>query len=61
MTKQELADKIDWEGGVFESVEYGLKVSDLPEGVPPEVAEAWANLEKAVRDQDLINAWLWED
>ena len=38
--RQELWDKIDWEGGVLEAVEYGITVDWLPDG-DSEIREAW--------------------
>lgn len=59
MTKEELAAKIDWEGGVESAINYGIKVTDLPEDTPARVVHAWAILQAAREDLDLINAWLW--
>ena len=61
MTKERLADKIEWEGGVLEAVEYGIKVSDLPDGVPEEIADAWGRLEMAAEDAQLVRGWLWSE
>ena len=38
-----LAGKIEWEGGILEAVEYGLKTTDMPEG-DTELIEAWDKL-----------------
>lgn len=45
--RQEVADKIDWEGGYAEALDYGIKTADMPEG-DTELAEAW---------QKLVDAW----
>ena len=58
MTKEEFRDKVEWEGGVMEAVDYGLKVTDLPDDVPAKVADAWHRLESALRYIDVIDAWL---
>jgi hypothetical protein len=35
-TAQEFADKVEWEGGLYEAVTgYGLKASDLDDDAPP--------------------------
>lgn len=39
MTAREFADKIEWEGGIYEAYEYGLKDTHL--------AEAFAGLRNA--------------
>lgn len=33
-----LASKVDWEGGVLEAIEYGIKPEEVPEG---ELRELW--------------------
>lgn len=38
--------KIEWEGGVFEALDYGLNASDMPEG-DQELMNAWSDLEVA--------------
>jgi hypothetical protein len=58
MTKAELAARIDWEGGVMEAVEYGVKVGDLPVNTPEEVLDAWQQLQEAVPCFDVIYRWL---
>jgi len=40
MTREELRDKINWEGGIFSAVEYGILTKD----VPPELRETWEQL-----------------
>jgi hypothetical protein len=43
-TRQELANKIDWEGGIFDMIfGYGLYLDDLPEG-DKELLAALSNL-----------------
>ena len=43
-----LAGKIEWEGGVMEAVDYGIKTEYMPEG-DAELAEAWAKLEASFK------------
>lgn len=43
-----LAGKIEWEGGILESLDYGIKTGDMPEG-DGELTEAWAKLEASFR------------
>jgi hypothetical protein len=44
--RQELADKIEWEGGLEDALDYGIKSSDLPESETKLIA-AWALMEEA--------------
>lgn len=41
MTAQDFAGKVEWEGGILEAVDYGLKPEDAPEGP---LRELWAQL-----------------
>jgi len=43
-----LAGKIEWEGGLMEALDYGIKTEMMPEG-DAELIEAWAKLEAAYR------------
>jgi len=43
-----LAGKIEWEGGLMEALDYGIKTEDMPEG-DTELIEAWSKLEAAYR------------
>ena len=43
-SREDLAAKIEWEGGILEAVDYGIKAADMPEG-DAELAEAWGKLE----------------
>ncbi len=56
--KQDLAEKISWEGGVMEAVEYGVKVTDLPVDTPAPICVAWLKLQEATEYIDAIYAWL---
>ena len=43
-----LAGKIEWEGGLMESLDYGITTEMMPEG-DAELTEAWSKLEAAYR------------
>ncbi len=47
-SRSELAGKIEWEGGILEALDYGIKTADMPEG-DTELTEAWAKLEASFR------------
>lgn len=38
-----LADKVGWEGGVLETIDYGIRSSDIDD---QHVAQLWAELEE---------------
>jgi hypothetical protein len=40
MTPQEFAQKVEWEGGVLDALEYGLKADDLDDS--PEATDLYA-------------------
>lgn len=42
MTEQDFAAKIEWEGGITDALDYGLKAEQC---VPGELHDAWAKLE----------------
>lgn len=42
-TRQEVADKVNWEGDLEAALDYGLRVDDMPEN-DAELREAWARL-----------------
>lgn len=50
-----LANKIEWEGGILESVSYGIRAADMPEG-DDELTAAWAALESAHKTADEARA-----
>jgi hypothetical protein len=45
-SRERLASKIDWEGGLLDAIDYGIKATDMPEG-DDELAKAWKKLEDA--------------
>lgn len=63
MTKEEIDAKIDWEGGIAETITgYGLAPSCLPEDAPQSVKTAWERLYTQAReDIDIIDKWLDEE
>lgn len=62
MTREELAAKVDWEGGVHEAIAgYGLPPELLPEDVPVSVLAAWQNIYATDRDARIIEKWLSDD
>lgn len=40
-TFRDFADKVDWEGGVLESINYGLRAEDIPSDAPEGFADVW--------------------
>jgi len=44
--KEELVSKIEWEGGIPETLEYGVTADDIDD---PELAKAWTQLEQMWR------------
>lgn len=59
MNREELAAKVDWEGGVLEAITgYGLSVDRLPEDVPLVIREAWQRVYDIAADACLIEDWL---
>ena len=47
-SRSALAGKIEWEGGILEALDYGIKTADMPES-DTELTEAWAKLEASFR------------
>lgn len=61
MTRDELAAKADWDGGLPECIFGGiLKHTDLPASAPTEIKQAWKRLEEAKRDMDFVGEWLFK-
>lgn len=52
-TRQEVAKKIDWEGGLVGALEYGLTEDDMPEG-DAELREIWGRWMKHYQAGTLI-------
>ena len=61
--RENLAAKIEWEGGLMEALDYGITTEMMPEG-DAELAEAWTKLEASFKEtskladvvQDLLDA-----
>lgn len=51
MNKQEIAAKIEWEGGIAGALEWGLKIDDISED-DPELRTAFAELYQRWRGFD---------
>lgn len=57
--KQELADKVEWEGGLTDAIlDYGISAVDLPADTPAYIREAWGRIQDVSSDVDLITEWL---
>lgn len=58
-SKQDLAAKIDWEGGVTEAINgYGISHETLPDDTPIDIFNAWVRVEAIAADVDKIYEWL---
>lgn len=51
LDRTEVANKVDWEGGLDAVLEYGLRAEDLPED-DIELREAWQAMELAFHTFD---------
>lgn len=49
LTLQELREKIDWEGGIVEAVEYGLQPDEMPS---ESLRAAWQTLVDALQEAE---------
>lgn len=56
MTKAELADKIEWEGGIVEAIRYGIAADDVPE----DIRDLWATAVQAVATLDKLEEYFSE-
>jgi hypothetical protein len=61
-TRQDVGSKVDWEGGLVEALDYGIKADDMPEG-DTELIEAWTELQAAhavlEKAAEKVTALLW--
>jgi hypothetical protein len=57
-SRADLAAKIDWEGGVEESISYGIRAEHFPVDTPKEILDAWNRLVESYQDVDLVSEWL---
>jgi hypothetical protein len=61
-SKEELASKVDWEGGVTEAINgYGIGADELPEGTPLEIVTAWRMVEAVDDPVSTIRRWLYDE
>lgn len=59
MTKQDLADKIDWEGGLCAFVNgYGLNIDELPPDTPDDIIAAFVEIINTRQSEAKIYEWL---
>lgn len=62
--RSDLASKIEWEGGIFEALDYGIKAEDMPEG-DTELTAAWTELraayDRAAKLAEKVEALLEDD
>lgn len=49
--RDEVIAKMNWEGGIYDALEYGLKASDMPD---EELKEAWQALEDAFSEAEYL-------
>lgn len=58
-SRAEVASKVEWEGGVAEALDYGLKSEDMPEG-DHELEGAWNRMEEAYARFDALREKVWD-
>jgi hypothetical protein len=59
-TKEDLAAKVDWEGGLAETIfGYGISADELPENTPPRIVRCWTAVEQVSGDLNEIDNWLF--
>lgn len=49
--------KIDWEGGTYSALEYGLSADDY--NIPDEVAEKWEEIRDLFSDMESLTGEFW--
>ena len=55
----DLAEKVDYEGGLYEAIYYGINAEQLPPDTPSAVFDAWSALEAAMGEYGpMIQEWL---
>ena len=52
MSIKDVADKVDWEGGVIAAIDWGISSEDIDN---QSLAKLWAEVENAYAAIDLIN------
>ena len=59
-SREDLAAKVDWEGGVSEAINgYGIGADELPEDTPADIVAAWRRVEIIGGDVEFIQEWLY--
>jgi hypothetical protein len=59
MTRDELAAKVDYEGGVAEAIAgYGMSLAWLPDDTPDYIRAAWKRVYDIQPDVEVIEEWL---
>jgi hypothetical protein len=53
----DLRDKVDWEGGLFEALKYGIHPDDVPEVI----REDWIKAVEAAKILDRVESRLWDE
>lgn len=62
MTKSEIAAKVEWEGGLAETIlGYGLSWTELPADAPNEIKAAWLHVQGVRADVERIENWLEDE
>ncbi|MHA2069408.1 MAG: hypothetical protein ACXABY_34030 [Candidatus Thorarchaeota archaeon] len=57
-SKDELRDKIDWEGGIVEAMDYGIAGKHIRKVAGPDIAKKWDQVGDLI---DEIEEWLDEE
>jgi hypothetical protein len=61
-TVYDLFSKVEWEGGLFETINsYGVSSDELPLGTPTDIIEAWDRIEATGPDAASIWRWMIEN
>lgn len=59
-SREDLAAKVDDEGGVSEAINgYGIGSDDLPEDTPADIVAAWRRVESTYDEIRCIENWLY--
>jgi hypothetical protein len=58
-TADELLSLVEREGGITETIQYGVTSSQLPTDTPDEVVLAWYEMEKQLADSLIVSTWLY--
>lgn len=59
-SREDLFVKVDYEGGVAESIfGYGIYAEDLPEETPARIVQCWTAVEQVADELHEIQNWLY--